>query len=214
MPGSVVLSEGTESWLDRTTNPPLDGSNTSMAWVNLIAAGTGYDILMYVNGIQIGKHAGVLWLSDGPNDPVGSISFDFGCWYHIALVIDSTTAPYAFGYLNGVLEVTPGMNMGYGGTLISLGSAGSGNFGRVRLSCAKFWDRVLTPDEIKAEMYYALPVSRVGLNSCYPMPNRQDLLSAGVPPMRANCDPLADWSGNGLKWTWNGNVTLGPGPRL
>jgi hypothetical protein len=35
-----------------------------------------------------------------------------------------------------------------------------------------------------------------------------------VPPFGASSDPLADWSGNGLRWTQVGDIVMEAGPNI
>ena len=224
MPNAMMLrTAATYSGLKRTVNCPSRTAFTAMAWMRPTSASN------YLYGPVLSNDGGgseqcyeiyydytssklVIWnTSDGYT---GSASITINNWYHVTMIGSATEL---LGYLNGVLDVTAA-TYSMTPTTLFFGSDSWAEAGNAvcqgMLSCFKVWDRVLSVDEIKAEMYFAMPVSCVGLNSCYPMPNRQDLLSAGVPPMRANSDPLADWSGNGLNLTRFNDVVVGPGPRL
>jgi hypothetical protein len=150
--------------------------------------------------------------SEGAPDVIGSV-FPLKTWTHIAGTSDG--ASNLILYVNGVVDVTN--TYAYtNGTSLDIGNNRALTITWLdgEMAAIKIWNRALSADEIKVEMGFVLPVNRAGLNSCYPMADERDWLSAGVPPFGAASDPLADWSGIGLRWTQTGDIRMEAGPNI
>jgi hypothetical protein len=217
VPNALALRSGAVAGLRRTTNAPLTSNATVMGWVNLAVlpnTAARSNVAFWVGGNEENKYVcyvagyNALQIWNGLSGSLGTVVLVAKKWYHVCLTLNGTSGNNALGYLDGRLEVTSAARS------LSSGQVGVGidvsdsSWWDGWMAALKIWNRALSQAEIVREMPFALPVSRVGLNSCYPIPSVRDTLTAREygPP------GWGDWSGHKYEWTKTGVITIVPGP--
>ncbi len=154
---------------------------TVMGWMQfstIPSAGNYRDVWDTQGDIGIGLKASNLNIGSATIDQTGATTIAAGQWYHYCLVRLTKTTFTAF--LNGKVEINGTMSDGGTATAMNLGiydTAGTGSMGGSQEGL-KIWQRVLSLDQIKAEMYFLEPQSEDQLLGYWPLeyyapPNRQ-----------------------------------------
>lgn len=223
MPLSARFHRSATSYLKRTTGLPPTSTFTMMAWVRENANGysSGAGVLYgFVASGTSGCYMG--WQNGTGLDMTSADMNDFtyaaslGLWYHTAITASGTDA---FGYVNGVLRMNGAAGRIVEGDTLVVGASSNGvRYSASNVAALKIWNRELSQAEIVAEMPYALPVNRAGLNSCYPIPSGWDVLAVrALGPLDGLGGALTrwgDWSGGGLEWTEADVIDLENGPPI
>jgi hypothetical protein len=222
MPGALRFNIGgsTADHLYRTTNLPSASAFTIMAWarvrVSAVSPNFNTFIRAGVNGagnmVLIGEAGGRLVIYNGAGN--NGSTFLLGQWVHVALTQSALTGTTLLGYLNGVLDISAAALSFTLGSL-SLGNSFTNDPLDGDIGPFKAFSRVLGPEEIAAEMMYALPVNTQGCISCLPWPRHWESLDAFgfLSSDRSNVlDPYTDWSGQQSDWTQAGTIVPEIGP--
>lgn len=216
MPNALRVGASAYSLLSRSVGLPPPSSVTFMAWVRVTGTAVGNQILMRYAAGGTGQQAflfnsagttlGVFTGASGVKSSATALAL--GQWGHVALTMQGTSGDNGFGYLNGALVTTSSCDNTTPDTLLVAAGVGGASYFNGAIAAIKIWNRALSREEIRREMPFALPVSRVGLNACYPVPSVRDTLSAREygPP------GYGDWSGQKYEWTKTGVITIVPGP--
>lgn len=218
---------GAEAYIRRQTNLPPQTAFTIMAWVRIRGDGSGFgggntpNFFNFTDnantasyGVLLNDASYTLALWNNSSAATGS-TLTSGRWYHIAITVNGTSGNNFLCYLNGVLNITH--TAASLATLQSLLFASdlSHEWTDCSISALKIYNRVLTKGEINAEMPFALPVNRGGLNSCYPIPSGWDVLPIGIAYPRSTIKRFADWSGLGNnEFTETGTIDTELGPPI
>lgn len=220
MPNAIRFNRGgTPGKLTRLTNLPANNAVTLMAWVYVRSSATGGNLNTMLrigaagagNMLNLCENGGKMAIYDVASPKQGATALPLNTWVHLTMTCDGSNA---LGYFNGALDLTVGSP-----TLPTVASITSGDSYTADpydgdIAAIKIWNRVLSASEIPAEVPYAIPILRDGLNSAYPMASEWDVANSGLVVPRASTSRWPDVSGGGYEWTESGNVDSSIGPPI
>jgi hypothetical protein len=223
MPNAIRLGRpGSATSLSRTTNLPTITSFTLMGWFRLTSGNAGQFSTFFAHGgsasssyyfvgeVQPGLHFGTV--VNGTAVTGSAITADR--WYHVALTVNGTSGSNVLAYLNGVVDVTTTAAT-VTAQKLWIGNQADGDWLNGNAAAIKLWNRVLTIDEIIAEMPYAVPMDWSGLNAAYPLGNGWELASCGLVIPKGTSARWPDISAQiGNEWTEAGAIDTENGPPI
>lgn len=218
----MAIELGSGEFYSRTANLPGQTAATLIAWFNSASIAAGYDPLMALfrnadgQEIAIAARAGsdleLYWQNGGGSASAGTSTLGLAAntWFCVAI----TCAGLAIGDVvlrARVLGSTAWMSISNTSTndanvpdrlYLNTDGYGSGTDTH-RVANWKVWDRVLTEDELTAEMYSLFPVALDGLNLWAPLwdaatdttdfsGNARTLTLTGTEATATNAPPISD----------------------
>ena len=218
MAGAIRFGRaGAASSLARTTSlPPITGF-TIMAWFRPIDFTNFNTLFAYGASSGSGQYvflgtdtSGHFYIAGYGQSGVAGSTLVAGVWRHAALTVSGSSGTTTLGYLDGALNVSDTTGTATSQKLL-LGNDNDGDWANLNLAAVKIWNRVLTADQITAEIPSILPVDWGGLNSCYPITSGWEELDCGLVVPTGALTRWADWSGNGLEFTESGAIDMDVG---
>lgn len=197
----------------RTANLPSGaGPWTISLWVRLASYGGGgsYGMAFYVGAdnyalrtAYAGRNTSEWVLGSGSAEVSSGTTIALDTWYHMVVTRDESLTPDSEMFIDGVSTLSLSGANGGTATRFEFGAVGTTDQDNWdgRIAAIKWWDVVLTPAQIAAEMFVTLP-RFANPQGFYP--TVQDT-AAGL---------LEDWSGQGRNFTAGGTLAVEDGPPI
>jgi Concanavalin A-like lectin/glucanases superfamily len=205
----AVRFDALTDFLTRTTALPGAALPcTMMAWANMaVVPASGGSCMLYWGANTTGDNQYYLGMLVGPPlrllmyvTPagfLGTTTLVVDTWVHLAMSVAGTGATDAKGYVNGVLEVSGTGTSTQTPQRFTIGrsESGPGENWNGRVAAVKFYNVVLTAQEIQTEMAQYLPVRTSNLFAWLPLLAHTDT---------QDYTGLATWTLGGTLATENG----------
>lgn len=224
MPHSMTFGRTGNMFANRTTNLPSTSLCSATMWIRPTSVGATDKIFMSLGAVTAGAFndyelmvsTASLALWNGSAQANGS-TLVVNIWRYIALTLNGTSGTNALVYLDGALNISgTARAVGSGDLRIGNNSGSEPHVGDI--AAINVWNRVLSIDEIVAQMPYAWPLNPAGLNCSYPMMTPWDMANYDVDALAKRSTAASRWidvSGNaGNDFTETGTIDYGVGPPI